>query len=61
MTLKTARKKQGITIKQAAEQMGIHRDTLSRWERGKTHPNVIQLKEIERVYKISYANIEFKQ
>lgn len=29
-----ARQKMGLTIKQMADKLGIHRDTYSKWERG---------------------------
>lgn len=59
LTLKAARINAGLSQKEAASKLGITEDTLSNYERGKSYPNVILLKEIERVYGVSYNNLIF--
>lgn len=61
ITLRAARVNAGLTLEAAAKKIGVNSDTLSRWEKGKTHPDVLQFKTIERTYKIKYANIAFEQ
>lgn len=59
MTLKAARINKGLTQQQAADAIGIGVDTLSNYERGKTYPDVVILKRIEKAYDIEYSNIIF--
>ncbi len=59
ITLKAARANAGLTQQQAGAAMDVSADVISNWERGKTFPNVKQIKEIEKVYKIGYDNIIF--
>ncbi len=59
ITLKAARTNAGLTQQQAGEAMDVSADVISNWERGKTFPNVKQIKEIEKVYKVGYDNIIF--
>lgn len=59
LTLKAARINAGLSQKEAASKLGVTEDTLSNYERGKSYPNVILLKEIERVYGVSYNNLIF--
>jgi transcriptional regulator with XRE-family HTH domain len=59
MNLKTARVSKGLTQPEAAKMIGISRDTLGSWERGKTFPSVPQIKLIEKVYGVKYDDIIF--
>lgn len=59
ITLKAARINAGYTQYQAAKIMGISKESLGHWERGKTFPNALQIKIIERTYGIHYDNIIF--
>ena len=61
ITLRAARKKTGLTIEKAAEKIGVTRETLSRWERGVTVPNVIQFKTVEKVLNIKYEDMTFSK
>ena len=61
ITLRAARVNAGLTIEKAAAKLGINRDTLSRWERGRSYPSVLEFKLIEKLYKVKYEDIEFKQ
>lgn len=59
LTLKAIRINKGFSQEEAARKLGISRDTLSNWERGETYPNIPQLKNIEKVYEVSYDSINF--
>lgn len=59
LTLKAARVNKGLTQEEAAKLINVGKDTLGNWERGKTFPDVLHLKQIEKVYGISYDNIIF--
>jgi len=47
------------TQEEAGKLIGVHRDTVSRWESGKTRPGIKYMPIIERVYGISYDRIDF--
>lgn len=59
MTLKALRVNAGYTQIEAAKALGVTPETLSNWERAKTFPTVPQIKEIEKLYSTSYADIQF--
>lgn len=59
LTLKAARQIKGLTQEKAAEAIGISVETLSNYERGKSFPDVLALKKIEKVYGVSYNNLIF--
>lgn len=59
ITLEAARVNKGLTQKEAAELIGVSKDTLSNYERGKSYPDIPVLKKIEEIYGISYNNIIF--
>ena len=59
LTLKAARQIKGLTQGKAAEAIGISVETLSNYERGKSFPDVLALKKIEKVYGVSYNNLIF--
>lgn len=59
MTLKALRVNKGLDQKSAAEQLGITPETLGRWEQGKSFPNVKQITLIEKLYSVSYSDINF--
>lgn len=59
MTLKAARINVGLTQKEAAHRIGVRVETLSKYEKGKTFPNVPVLKQIETVYGIEYKDLVF--
>lgn len=59
ITLKSARINKGYTQKRAAALIGISKNTLSNYERGKTYPSIPIIKRIEDVYGMSYTNIIF--
>lgn len=59
MTLKALRVNKRLDQKSAAEQLGITPETLGRWEQGKSFPNVKQITLIEKLYSVSYSDINF--
>lgn len=59
MTLKALRVNAGYDQRTAAQKIGITAETLGKWERGKTFPNVSQITKIEDLYGVSYADINF--
>lgn len=59
ITLKAARVNQGLTQKEAAEKIGVSKDTIYNYEKGKTFPDPRIIKKIEEVYNIGYDNLIF--
>lgn len=59
ITLKAARVNRGYTQDAAAKIIGVTVDTISNWERGKSFPNVPQLKRIEEAYGVTYNELIF--
>lgn len=57
--LKVLRVMNGLTLKEAAEKLGISTATLSNWERGVTYPDALQIKNIEMLYRTNYEGIDF--
>lgn len=59
ITLKSARINKGLTQVEAAKLIGVTKDTLSNYERGKSYPDVPIIKKIEQVYGVTYSEIKF--
>lgn len=59
ITLKAARVNVGMTQAEAAKAIGVSKDSISNWERGKTYPSISLLSRIEEVYGITYKDIIF--
>ncbi len=59
ITLKAARVNQNLTQAEAAKKLGIAVDTLRQYETGNTFPDVPMIKKIERLYSVSYNDINF--
>lgn len=59
ITLKAARVNAGLTQRQAALKIGVTKDTVGNWERGKSFPDAMNIKAIEHVYGIGYSDIIF--
>lgn len=59
MTLEAARVNAGYKQTEAAEKLGISPETLCRWEKGRSFPNVPQISMIEKLYGVTYADINF--
>lgn len=58
-TLKTARELRGLTQEEASKLIGISKDSLSLYERGKAFPDVRRIKKMEEVYGIPYDQLIF--
>lgn len=58
-TLRALRVNSGLTQKQAADNLGVTVETLSRWENAKSFPTVPQINKIEALYNVSYGDIIF--
>ena len=61
LSLKAARVNAGMSLEEAAKSLGCAKSTLISWEKGRTYPNVPNLKKIEEVYKVDIAFIKFNQ
>lgn len=59
MTLKAARVNRNLTQTEAAEKLGISKYTLWNYENGRSYPDVRVIKEMEKLYKLSYDDINF--
>lgn len=59
INLKAARVNAGLTQKQAAKLIGVSKDTIGSWERGKFFPSTKYIPLIEKAYKTKYDNISF--
>lgn len=59
VTLKILRIQAGLTQEQVAEKLEIAPSTWSKWENGKSYPDVPQIYKIEELFNITYADIKF--
>lgn len=59
ITLKAARVNKGLTQLEAAKLLKVSKDTVGNWERGRSYPNMKNIKEIEKVYGVSYDDLIF--
>lgn len=59
ITLKAARVNKGLSQEKAALELGISKETLSNYERGKSFPDVMFVKKIEKLYGVEYKDIIF--
>ena len=51
--IKNARAAAGLTQEQAAEALGVSRQTISNWENGKTWPDIVSVVKMSDLYDIS--------
>lgn len=59
MTLRAARINKGLTQVEAAKKLKVSKETIGNWERGKSYPNLKYVKDIEKIYDISYDDLIF--
>lgn len=59
VSLKTARELKGLKQSEAAELIGVSKDTLGNYERGKSYPDIPVLRKIEEVYVFRIAGLFF--
>lgn len=48
-----------MTQEEAGKAIGVSANVISNWERGRTYPDAMQIKKIEKVYGVGYKNIIF--
>ena len=59
ITLRAARVNKGYKQREVAKMLGISKESLSNYERGKTFPDVNLVKKIEKIYDVNYDDIIF--
>ena len=59
LRIEAARVNKQLTQEQAAELIGITKDSLSNYERGKTAPNVKVAKKMAEIYGVSLDDLIF--
>lgn len=59
MTLKQARELKGYKQEEAAKLIGISKDTLGNYERGKSYSDVPIIRKIEELYGVPYNRLIF--
>lgn len=47
------RKKENLSQEKLAEKLGVTRQTISKWELGETAPDILQAKELARIFNVS--------
>lgn len=55
--LKNARNENGITQEQAAELLGVSRQTISNWENNKSYPDIISVIKMSDIYSVSLDHL----
>lgn len=58
-SLRAIRINKGETQEKAAKGLGISVETLAKYEKGKTFPDIPVLKRIEKYYGVKYEEIDF--
>ena len=59
LTLKALRANSNMKQSEVAQKLGISATTWSKWENGKSFPDVAQVKEIEKLFGVAYDDIIF--
>lgn len=59
LTLKALRANSNMKQSEVAQKLGISTTTWSKWENGKSFPDVAQVKEIEKLFSVAYDDIIF--
>ncbi|MDS8928747.1 helix-turn-helix transcriptional regulator [Streptococcus pneumoniae] len=59
LTLKALRANSNMKQSEVAQKLGISTTTWSKWENGKSFPDVAQVKEIEKLFGVAYDDIIF--
>ncbi|MBP3541426.1 MAG: helix-turn-helix transcriptional regulator [Clostridia bacterium] len=55
--LRTARNEKGITQEQAAELLGVSRQTISNWENNKSYPDIISVIKMSDIFSVSLDHL----
>lgn len=59
ITLKAIRANANLTQAEVAEKLDISPSTWSKWENGKSYPDVVEIEKIEKLFNIGYSDIKF--
>lgn len=59
LTLKALRANNNMTQVEAAKAIGVSEFTWQNYEKGKTYPDVLIIKKIEKAFNVSYSDIIF--
>lgn len=59
LTLKALRANRSMSQADAAKAVGVSEDTWRNYEKGKTYPDVLVIRKIEKVFRVKYADIIF--
>lgn len=59
ITLKAIRANANLTQAEVAEKLNISPSTWSKWENGKSYPDVVEIEKIEKLFNIGYSDIKF--
>lgn len=51
------RKKEGLSQESLAEKLNVTRQTVSNWELGQTTPDILQAKELSKIFKVSLDDL----
>ena len=51
------RKKDGLSQENLAEKLNVTRQTISNWESGQTTPDILQAKQLSKIFKISQDDL----
>ena len=60
LTLKALRANADMSQQDVANKLGIATSTWMNWEKGRTFPNVKEIKKIESLFNVGYNDIIFK-
>jgi transcriptional regulator with XRE-family HTH domain len=58
-SLKVLRVKKKLTQKELAEKIGVTEATISKWERGKSFPDVPKIDKLAEIFGVRYSDINF--
>ena len=59
ITLKAIRANANLTQAEVADKLNISPSTWSKWENGKSYPDVVEIEKIEKLFNIGYSDIKF--
>lgn len=59
LTLKACRVNKNLTQTEAANALGIRKETLANYEAARTFPDVPTIKKMEELYGVQYSDINF--
>ena len=59
ITLKAIRANANLTQAEVAKKLDISPSTWSKWENGKSYPDVVEIEKLEKLFNIGYSDIKF--